>query len=1199
MIRQPIITVLGHIDHGKCISGDSQIFLANGRIKTIKALFEEFKDKAEILLDDDGIALQLRENLYAFGEENGKIKPVLISHIWKLKKERLMAIKTRTGGSIKTTPEHPFLTIDKNFSIIYKQAKDVEIREYVAVPAETKVTINAKGFDEIKAMFIEKLAENPEILIFVDNELNIEIKTAMANINISANGLISNQYHAFKNNRFRLNEFIPLARQLGIKPETIYEHTKCIKHSSKKQRASHRSTKIELPKTEKEFKEMLYVIGMIWGDGSLQNAQLNSNDAELLKKYKEFFENSLKVKCGVCRKRTCYEAQQYGWKTFKVMLESVFDFPTKNKCESITCPQILQEMPNEYIAPFIQGYFDTDGYVDRNAAVEVSSASESMITGLNYLLFRFGINSKIYTKTGLGKKYYVLHISGRNAINSFVNQINFSLKRKRDRLNTDKTTTNRVFELTPISGTEIANLRKGLSILATELRIPYLKKIESYEMISIPCLKKFTKSVQAIIGKEEFQKKLAEKIRVLELLKEERVYGELYKTANITHRRLVNYILGFKNDGFLIESNKKYKTSPYGIETLNKWHGFGKNKVQKQLLNLINIVESELRFVQVINTEEIANTEEFVYDLTQPKTHNFIANGFVIHNTKLLDRIRGTTLADREAGRITQHIGATEVPLRIIDKISGELIKKFGFSVNIPGLLFIDTPGHAAFTNLRKRGGSIADLAIVVVDATQGFQPQTIEAVNILKTYKTPFIVALNKIDKVSEWNSVTGSFLANEKNQTKSAQNILDEKVYQIVSLLYGFGFESERFDRITDFKKQIAIVPISAIVGEGIPEILMMLTGLSQRFLKDELEIAENAEGKGTVLEVKEERGLGITVDVILYQGSLKVSDTIVVGGKNGIIETKIRALLKPKPLSEIRDPKSKFDSVSEIFAASGIKISAPFLEEAISGSPLIKGNSPEHKQLILDEIKAIKIDTEQEGVIAKVDALGSLEAFVHLMKENGISVRKADVGNVTKKDVVEAVSVKENDIYNAVIFCFNSNIEKAAEEEAKTLGIKIFKGDVIYTLLEEYKEWVDDQKKHEKEIKRAQLVYPAKIKVLPGHIFRNSGPAIFGIEVLAGKLKPKVMLVNKGKTIGLLESIQNEGKNIDKAERGNRVAISVSKANAEKHFKENDILYVYIPEKQFADIEKYLEMDEETKEAFEEIKNAASKEKENEDE
>lgn len=572
--------------------------------------------------------------------------------------------------------------------------------------------------------------------------------------------------------------------------------------------------------------------------------------------------------------------------------------------------------------------------------------------------------------------------------------------------------------------------------------------------------------------------------------------------------------------------------------------------------------------------------------------------GHIDHGkTKLLDRIRGTTLADREAGRITQHIGATEVPVRIIDKLSGTLIKKFGFSVTIPGLLFIDTPGHAAFTNLRKRGGSIADLAILVVDSTQGFQPQTIEAINILKTYKTPFIVALNKIDKTNEWNSVTGSFLDNEKNQTIAAQNALDEKLYQIVANLYNYGFEAERFDRITDFKKQVAIVPISAIVGEGIPEILMMLTGLSQKFLKDELEIAENAEAKGTVLEVKEEKGLGITIDVILYQGSLKVGDTIVLGGKNGAIETKIRALLKPKPLSEIRDTKSKFDSIDEIVAASGIKISAPDFEEAISGSPLIKGSSPENKKMIQEEIKSIKIDTEKEGVIAKVDALGSLEALVHLMKENGINVRKADVGNVTKKDVIEAMSVKENDLYNAVIFCFNSEIEKSAEEEANTLGIKLFKGNVIYTLLEEYKAWVEDQKKHEKEIKQAQLIYPAKIRVLPGHIFRNSGPAVFGIEVISGILKPKVLLVNKGKIIGLIESLQNEGKNIDKAKAGERIAVSVSKAIADKHFKEKDVLYVYIPEKQFADIEKYLEMDEGTKETFEEIKNSASKTKEEE--
>ncbi|MFH1235211.1 MAG: translation initiation factor IF-2, partial [Candidatus Diapherotrites archaeon] len=309
--------------------------------------------------------------------------------------------------------------------------------------------------------------------------------------------------------------------------------------------------------------------------------------------------------------------------------------------------------------------------------------------------------------------------------------------------------------------------------------------------------------------------------------------------------------------------------------------------------------------------------------------------GHVDHGkTTFLDKIRGTALAEREAGRITQHIGATEVPIETIKELSGSLMARFGFSLNIPGLLFIDTPGHEAFTNLRKRGGSIADLAVLIVDLTQGFQNQTIEAIEILRSYKTPFIVGATKIDRLKEWNSKEGSFLENLKNQSSGAEHELDEKVYALVTSLFKYGFESERIDRCEDFTKQVPIVPVSSISGEGIPEILMLLAGLSQKFLKKELEVSEKEEMKGTVLEVKEEKGFGATADVILYHGQIRTGNDIVLGGKNGIIKTKVRALLKPMPLEEMRDTKKKFVKVKEAIAACGVKIAAPGLDEALAG-------------------------------------------------------------------------------------------------------------------------------------------------------------------------------------------------------------------------------------------------------------------------
>ncbi len=302
--------------------------------------------------------------------------------------------------------------------------------------------------------------------------------------------------------------------------------------------------------------------------------------------------------------------------------------------------------------------------------------------------------------------------------------------------------------------------------------------------------------------------------------------------------------------------------------------------------------------------------------------------------TTLLDRIRGSAVAPGEAGGITQHIGASEIPIRNILGICGDLVKKMGVEVNIPGLLFIDTPGHEAFTTLRKRGGSISDLAILIVDINEGFQPQTEESLLFLKEFKTPFVVAATKIDRILGWRSEDMCFLPNFKEQEERAQNEIEEKIYRIVGELGEKGFQGERYDRVKDFAKEVCIVPVSGVTGEGIPDLLMILTGLAQRYMEERLEVSEGM-GKGTILEVREFRGLGTTIDVILYDGVIRRGDLLVVGGK-GTFTTKIKALLRPEPLKEMRVEKM-FRQVESVSAATGVKISAPNLENVIAGSPV----------------------------------------------------------------------------------------------------------------------------------------------------------------------------------------------------------------------------------------------------------------------
>jgi len=569
--------------------------------------------------------------------------------------------------------------------------------------------------------------------------------------------------------------------------------------------------------------------------------------------------------------------------------------------------------------------------------------------------------------------------------------------------------------------------------------------------------------------------------------------------------------------------------------------------------------------------------------------------GHVDHGkTSLLDSIRSTRVAAKEAGAITQHIGATEIPLESISKIAGKLLTQFGFDLKIPGLLVIDTPGHEAFSNLRKRGGSIADLAILVVDATQGLQPQTIEAIEILKANKVPFIIAMNKIDLLNFYASKEGSFLFNLSQQNENTKKLLDEKLYTLVGEMYKHGFPSERFDRC-EFGKQIPIVPCSAKTKEGLPEILALLAGLSQKYLEKELQINENETGRAAVLEAKEEKGLGKTIDVILYQGKISVNDEIGVLGKNGVIRTKVRALLEPKPLQEMRDTKEKFSSVKEVFAASGVKIAAPNLDEVLVGSTLVVIKSEEEIKELEKELKETTFESNTNGIIIKADAIGSLEALTELLKQNNIPIRKADIGNITRKDVMGAASMMCEDALLACVMGFNVSIEKEAEKESELRGVKVFCEKVIYKLIENYNEWREKTKNASKEIEMGCLVWPVEIEVLRGKVFRNNKPAIVGVRVNEGKLKEGWKIMNKkGEIIGEATGIQNNGENIKEAKKGDEIALAIDKGSVGKNIFEGDKLYSCIPLSQYCSIEKYIdELSGEEKKLFEAIKDKRKKE------
>jgi translation initiation factor 5B len=536
--------------------------------------------------------------------------------------------------------------------------------------------------------------------------------------------------------------------------------------------------------------------------------------------------------------------------------------------------------------------------------------------------------------------------------------------------------------------------------------------------------------------------------------------------------------------------------------------------------------------------------------------------GHVDHGkTSFLDYIRGSTVAARESGAITQHIGATEVPIDAIYNLCGNLLGAKKFS--LPGLLFIDTPGHHAFTTLRSRGGSLADLAVLVIDINETFMPQTHESINILKQYKTPFVIAANKIDAISGWQKIDAVGKVRIDQQRPQTKQIFDDKIYDIIGTLYDKGFSADLYYNIGDFTKAIPIVPVSAKTGEGIPEILMVLVGLAQRFLEGRLAI-ESGPARGTVLEVKEDVGLGTTIDAIIYAGTIHKEDEIVIGTHGEPLVTKIKALLKPKPLDEIRDPRERFDSVKEVTAAAGIKISAPDLGAVVPGAPLrvIAGNP----KAIIDEIRSqsrVDIELDKEGIFIKADTIGSLEALVKETREQkGIKIRHVDIGNISKRDIVETAALTNP--LERVIFAFNVKILPEAKDELLTQPVTVFNEDVIYTIMEDYDEWFERTKTEMERKRREDYIHPGMVKFLPQYVFRVNNPAIIGVRVLGGRIKVDMRLMkDDGKVIGTIRGIQSQNKPVEEALQGDEVAISIDGPTVGRQIKGDDIFFTVIPE------------------------------------
>ena len=551
--------------------------------------------------------------------------------------------------------------------------------------------------------------------------------------------------------------------------------------------------------------------------------------------------------------------------------------------------------------------------------------------------------------------------------------------------------------------------------------------------------------------------------------------------------------------------------------------------------------------------------------------------GHVDHGkTSLLDQIRGSAVSEGEAGAITQHIGATAVPLDTISSMAGDLVDPTDF--DLPGLLFIDTPGHHSFTTLRARGGALADIAILVVDVNDGFQPQTEEAIDILKRTGTPFVVAANKIDTTPGWNPREGAPIQRSyEAQSDRARSMLDENLYELIGDLSDNDFSADLYWRVQNFQKNIGVVPVSAITSEGVPDLLTVLMGLSQRYLKEEMEIDVGGPGKGTVLEVKDERGFGATLDVVLYDGTVREGERIVVGGTDGPIVTEVRALLRPRPNAEMRTEK-QFERVEELSAAVGLKIAAPDLDDAMAGAPVRVVRDRELDDVIEEvesELAEIQVETEDEGVVVKADTLGSLEAMANALREAEVPILRAEVGDVAPRDVAIAETAREDE--HKVILGFNVDVLDDAEDELDASDVRLFDDDVIYQLIEDYEEFVAERERAQQETVLDKIVRPARFRILEDHVFRQNDPAVVGVEVLSGTVKNNANVAKfvngEPKRVGQLSGIQEQGDDVSEARSGSRVSVAVDGPTVGRQIEEGDELWIELPEKHAKILEQEL--------------------------
>uniref|UniRef100_A0A8D2ZCL8 Eukaryotic translation initiation factor 5B n=1 Tax=Scophthalmus maximus TaxID=52904 RepID=A0A8D2ZCL8_SCOMX len=596
------------------------------------------------------------------------------------------------------------------------------------------------------------------------------------------------------------------------------------------------------------------------------------------------------------------------------------------------------------------------------------------------------------------------------------------------------------------------------------------------------------------------------------------------------------------------------------------------------------------RRIEKRKTENLRNT-----DLERLRSPVVCVLGHVdTGKTKILDKLRHTHVQDGEAGGITQQIGATNVPKETIEEQT-RMVKNFNKEgIKIPGMLIIDTPGHESFSNLRNRGSSLCDIAILVVDIMHGLEPQTLrvhqpaegEEVSV---YRRPqqgrftakrvpplpvvyFLVfdccCCLQIDRLYDWKrSPETDVHTTLKKQKKNTKDEFDGRAKAVIVEFAQQGLNAALFYENKDPRTFVSMVPTSAHSGDGMGNLIALLIELTQTMLARRL--AHCDELRAQVMEVKALPGMGTTIDVILINGCLREGETIIVPGVEGPIVTQIRGLLLPPPLKELR-VKNQYEKHKEVSTAQGVKILGKDLEKTLAGLPLLVAHHDDEIPVLRDELERelkqtlSSIKLEEKGVYVQASTLGSLEALLEFLRTSKVPYSGINIGPVHKRDVMKASAMLEHDQQYAVILAFDVKVERESQEMADSLGVRVFWAEIIYHLFDAFTKYREDYKKAKQDEFKHIAVFPVKLKVLPQFIFNSRDPIVMGVTVEAGVLRQGTPLCVPAKgfvDIGVVTSIEMNHKSVESAKKGQEICIKIEPIPGEspkmfgRHFEATD--------------------------------------------